>query len=68
MTFGFDSLLELGIGMGDWDRGGIGDLDWELGLGIWIWDWDWDWGLVLTFGLDFWLGFSVVPLCCEFWL
>ena len=51
MTFGFDSLLELGIGMVDWDRGGIGDWDWELGLGIWIWDRDW--GLLVTFCSDF---------------
>ena len=54
------------VGIGDWDRGGIGD--WELGIGIGDWDLglrqgvgivDCDWGLFVTFGCD---------LCCDFWL
>ena len=47
MTFGCNFCLELGIGIGDWDGGGIGDLDLEWGIG------DWNWGFVMTFGHDF---------------
>ena len=54
------------VGIGDWDRGGIGD--WELGIGIGDWDLglrqgvgivDCDWRFFVTFGCD---------LCCDFWL
>ena len=41
--------LDLGIVIGDWDGGGIGDRDLGLGIGIG------DWRLVVTFGFDFWL-------------
>ena len=51
MTFGCDFWLELGNGIGVWDRDWrlrIGDRDWELGIlefGIVIGDSDWRLGI-----------------------
>ena len=49
VTFGCDFWFKLGIGIGDWDGGGIGDWGLEIGKGIGIGDWDW----VLGIGCDF---------------
>ena len=51
------------IGIGDWDRGGIGDWDWKLGIGKGIGIGDWR--FVVTFEFDFWLCFSVVTFVCD---